>query len=551
MAKKKKYKLDEVQELEGAYETMVGKPTATKKRPTLLIVLLSILLVAILGAGVWLLFSDYWLTMPNVTVAGIPMNGLTKHDAKLELQEKADTVYTTQVMQVTVLDTTVEILPENAGVQIDVNKAINAAWRCTGVFDLSPYISFTGNGVDKVVTELGLQFNADLKPTTEQVEGKVPALDNGEEVSGQTLVLNLGTPELGLDTNALYATILSGYSDASFQVTADCQLIPPEMPTAEELFEKHLTAPVDSVMDPKTFEISAETYGYSVDVAKATELLSSATYGDTVRIPFAKVAPKVTAAQLEATLYQDLLGECSTPYSGWDDDNRNTNLRLACEKIDGMVLLPGETFSYNMTLGERTAENGWKAAASYAGSETVNTLGGGICQGSTTLYNCVLQADLEIIEANQHTFISSYVDPGLDAMVSWGTSDLRFVNSTNWPIRVEAYRKEGKMTMRIYGTDEKDYYIKMTYKVMGSTAYETEYKEIDPDNNPKGYKDGQVITTPYVGYYVISYKNKYDKETDELIETKVERESRYSKRDKVIAKLLVKEEEEKPTEPTE
>ena len=107
------------------------------------------------------------------------------------------------------------------------------------------------------------------------------------------------------------------------------------------------------------------------------------------------------------------------------------------------------------------------------------------------------------------------------------------------------------MTMRIYGTDEKDYYIKMTYKVLGSIAYEVEYKDIDPENNPKGYKDGQVITTPYVGYYVISYKNKYDKETNELLETTVERESHYSKRNKVIARFPAKEEEKEETQPAE
>ena len=107
------------------------------------------------------------------------------------------------------------------------------------------------------------------------------------------------------------------------------------------------------------------------------------------------------------------------------------------------------------------------------------------------------------------------------------------------------------MTMRIYGTDEKDYYIKMTYKVMSSTPYETVYKDIDPENNPKGYKDGQVITDPYTGYHVISYKNKYSKATDELLETTLERDSRYNKRDKVIARFPAKEEAPEETQPEE
>ena len=552
MARKKKANIDELSELEGTYNQIVGKPKANKKRrPILLIVLLSILLVAILVAGAWILFSDHWLTLEDVTVAGIPMNGLTKHEAKIQLKDKAESVYRSEAMQVTVLDTVITITPEEAGIQIDADKAIDAAYGCTGEFDLSPYISFTGTGLNQAISLLGEKYNADLKPTEEQVEGTMPSLENDDAQTGQTLVLTLGTPEMGLDTAELRAAILAGYSKSVFAVTGDCKLIPPEIPTADGLYEKYLTAPVDAEMDMTTFVVSQESYGYSVDPQQAAQLLANATYGDTLRIPFVKIAPKVTKSELEATLFQDILGECSTPYSGWDNDNRNTNLRLACEKIDGIVLLPGESFSYNQTLGERTGENGWKLAGSYVGGETVSTYGGGTCQGSTTLYNCVLLGDLKILEANPHGYISSYVDPGLDAMVNWGTSDLRFVNSTNWPIRIEAYRREGKMTMRIYGTDEKDYYIKMTYKVMSSTPYETVYKDIDPENNPKGYKDGQVITDPYTGYHVISYKNKYSKATDELLETTLERDSRYNKRDKVIARFPAKEEAPEETQPEE
>lgn len=550
MARKKKAAADELQELDSVYTNMVGSKRPGKKHsPALLITLLSILLALILGGSVWLLFGDNWVVMKDVTVAGISMNGMTRKEAKAALQALVDTAYSTETMRVTVLDTTLEIPADKAGIEIQVGKAINAASRTTGIFDLTPYISFTGSGLDAVVAEMGQKFNAALQPTREEVEGSVPALDNPDQAEGQTLVLMLGTPQMGLSTEALRADILAAYSQGLFQVEGVCSLIPPEMPTSDALYEKHLTAPVSAVMDEKTFEISSEVYGYSIDPQAAAQMLANATYGDTLRIPFAKVAPEVTKADILATLYQDILGECSTPYSGWDDDNRNTNLRLACEKIDGIVLLPGESFSYNETLGERTKENGWKPAASYVGGETVDTYGGGICQGSTTLYNCVLQADLKITVVSPHGYISSYVAPGLDAMVNWGTSDFCFVNNTNWPIRLEAYRREGKMTMRIYGTDEKDYYVKMTYQVLGSTPFETKYEEIDPENNPKNYKDGQEITSPYTGYHVVTYKNKYDKETNELIESRLERNYQYAKRDRVIVKFKTEEKEEEKTEP--
>ncbi len=540
MARKKKVQVDELSELDTAYEKIVGQQaTKEKKSPALLIVLLSILLAAILGTGVWLLFSDHWLVMKDVTVAGIPMEGMTKKQAKDALTQLVEERYATETMSVTVMDTTLELKAQGAGVQIDVDAAINEAYKHTGVFDLAPYITFTGDGLDTLLGILGKQFNADLKPTVYTVEGTAPALNTAEtDGEGQTLVMEIGTPELGLDLESLRNTILAGYSTATFSVTGECSVIPPEMPTAVELYEKYLTAPVDAVMNEETFAITPETYGYSIDVQQAAQLLSTAQYGDTLQIPFTKVTPAVTEADILATLFQDVLGECSTPYSGGDNNNRNTNLRLACEKIDGKILLPGETFSYNQTLGERTAENGWKPAASYVGGLTVDTYGGGICQGSSTLYNCVLEADLKLVECYPHGYISAYTDPGMDATVSWGTTDFKFTNTSNFPIKLEAYRKEGKMTMRIYGTDEKDYYIKMTYKVLSTKAYETVYEEVDPSNNPKGYRDGQELVSPYTGYRVVTYKNKYDKQTNELIESTQERDAVYSHRNRVVVKFV-------------
>ena len=540
MARKKKVQADELSELDSAYEKMVGQQaTRKKKSPALLIVTLSLLLVAILGVGIWLLFSDHWLIMKDVTVAGIPMEGMTKKDAKTTLSQLVDDLYGKETMTVTIMDTTLELDAKGAGIEIDTDAAINAAYGCTGVFDLAPYITVTGDGLDAMLNIFGKEFNADLQPTVYTVEGDVPALNTAEaDSNGQILKLELGKPELGLDLEELRAKIMAAYGTATFSLTAECKMIPPEMPTAEELYQKYLTAPVNAVMDEKTFIITPEVYGYSVDPQQAAQLLATAQYGDTLQIPFAKVTPEVTEEDILATLFQDVLGECSTPYSGADNNSRNTNLRLACEKINGLILMPGDTFSYNNTLGERTAENGWKPAASYVNGLTVDTYGGGICQGSSTLYNCVLQADFKLVECFPHGYISAYTDPGMDATVDWGSVDFKFTNTSNYPIKLEAYRRDGKMTMRIYGTDEKDYYVKMTYKVLSTKAFETVYEEIDPSNNPKGYRDEQELVSPYTGFRVVTYKNKYSKATNELIETTQERDVIYKHRDRVVVKFV-------------
>ena len=540
MAKQKRTNRNEEFKLEASYRSIAGKKAGrSRKKQTsnVLIIAVCILLLVAIGTGVWFLFSDNWLTMPDVTVAGKSVAGMTKKEAKALLNQLVEDRYRAETMTVTVMDMTLELPASEADIQINAAQAINAAYRSTGEFDLSPYITVDEAAMKRILDAFSAQFNKDLQPTLYTVSGQQPDLSNGEEGENQVLTLALGKPQMGLDESELRAEILAAYSRCEFTTEGTCKLIPPEMLSAQELYEKYLTAPVDATMDDK-FTITHESYGYSIDPVLAGELLKNAEYGDTLQIPFQKIKPQVTEEDILSTLFQDILGECSTPYVGSDNNNRNTNLRLSCEKIDGQILLPGETFSYNQSLGERTKENGWKPAASYVNGLTVDTYGGGICQGSTTLYNCVLLADLKITECYPHGYISSYVSPGLDASVNWPTADFKFVNTTNYPIKIEAYRRDGKMTMRLYGTDEKDYYVKMTYKVLGSTPYKTVYEEIDPNNNPKKYTDGQELVSPYTGYRVVTYKNRYDKETDELIETTLERDFTYSHRDKVVVKFV-------------
>ncbi len=548
----KKNAQNELSQVEQTYAQIAGSKAQKTKVPTstvLICIACGLLLVGIL-VGIWFLFSDNWLTMKDVTVGGINMNGMTKREAKDALTQMVEDRFQKEPLVITVQDTTVEFAPRDSDIQVDVNAAINDAYGKTGVFDLTPYITLDEEALNSVLETFGQLFNTNLVPTTYTVEGTMPDLEgeNPAEAEGQTLVVQLGTPDLGLDTQTLRKQVMGGYSDGTLKVQGDFTIIEPEMPTPDSLFETYLTAPQDAALDETAYTITPEKLGYGVDKEAAAAALADAQYGDLLRIPFAVVVPEVTEESLMKTLFPDVLGECSTPYSGSDNNNRNTNLGLACEKIDGTILGPGQTFSYNKTLGERTPAAGWKPAATYVNGLTVDTYGGGICQGSSTLYNCVLQADLPITECYPHGYISSYIDPGLDASVNWPSADFKFTNNTDHPMYIEAYRRDGKMTMRLLGIDEKDYYVKMTYKVVGTRAYDTVYQEVDPDNNPNKYKDGQVLVTPYTGYTVKTYKNRYEKGTDKLIETKLERNFTYSHRDKVIIKLVSP--TAPPTEPT-
>ena len=541
MAQKKKNN-DELNELDETYYQLSGKKKATKKRNPLVAVCV-VLAVLALAMGCFMIacfgsLFDSFLPMGNVTIGNTSLRGMTKQEAK-EALAAMQQEYLEKPMVIRVLDNSVELTGEDVKIVFDIDEAVNAAFRDPSItnLELLPYLQLDTNAVKAAVDELGAIFNTSFRQTVWAVEGKVPSLSpDDEEAEGKILVIKKGVPQYGLDTKNLYNQVLSGYNAYQFQVVGECSTLEPEIPNLEAILQEHYIAPVDAVMDEK-FTIQPESYGYGFDVEDVAAKLGALPYGETISIPFSRIPAEVTAESLLSTLYTDVLGEFQTPYQGDDNNNRNTNLAVACAAINNVILLPGEEFSYNATLGERTEAAGYKPAGSYVNGLTVDTLGGGICQVSSTLYYCTLLADLKIIERWPHGFISNYTDPGMDASVSWPNADLHFANNTGYPIKIEAYRADGNVTVRILGTDTKDYYVEMHYKITSTDPYETVYEEYPPDNE-KGYYDGQVLISPYSGYNVLTYKHKYSKADGSLISTSLESTNEYSRRDCVVVKIV-------------
>lgn len=133
------------------------------------------------------------------------------------------------------------------------------------------------------------------------------------------------------------------------------------------------------------------------------------------------------------------------------NSKRNTNVKLSAEAINGTILQPGEEFSFNDTVGQRTEAKGYKGAAAYNNGEVVEEIGGGVCQTSSTLYNAVLKAGLKTTKRQSHTYEPSYVTPGTDATVSWNGPDYRFVNNSSAAIGIRARYSDQTVTVSIYG----------------------------------------------------------------------------------------------------
>lgn len=229
------------------------------------------------------------------------------------------------------------------------------------------------------------------------------------------------------------------------------------------------------------FDLTDEAEGYTVDVDKSIEKIENFmnkkwNYEDAeVELELDTEEPKVKKTDLESL--QDELGSYTTN-AGWGD--RVQNLRRAAELINGTVVMPGEEFSVEQTTLPYTEENGYVVGSAYENGQIVESIGGGLCQVSTTLYNAVLYAELEVTQRAPHSMSVSYVEPSRDAMIAEGISDFKFVNNYDTPILIEGYIDgNNQLGFYIYGKDTRDagHSVEFESETLETTKYTTKYVE--------------------------------------------------------------------------
>ena len=201
----------------------------------------------------------------------------------------------------------------------------------------------------------------------------------------------------------------------------------------------------------KTFTFTDDRPGARIDpddlYSQVTELLDDGVTKKELRIVPEKILAEVTKTELMNRF--GLISAYTTNTTS--DGKRNTNIQLSAEAISGKTVLPGEIFSFNGATGERTAAKGYQEAPAISGGQSKDEVGGGVCQTSSTLFNAVARADLEIIERNPHAWPSHYIEKGLDATVNWPGLDFKFKNNTEWPVFIIAGYSKKKVTVNIYG----------------------------------------------------------------------------------------------------
>ncbi|MGL5822894.1 MAG: VanW family protein [Sarcina sp.] len=252
--------------------------------------------------------------------------------------------------------------------------------------------------------------------------------------------------------------------------------------------------------------------GFSLDIEKSMEIIDGNISGDinnsesVLELPIKEIEPKI-----KSDMIKDINGKFSSASTSFNtgDLSRNTNLKIATQQVNGTILLPGEEFSYNEVVGERSTARGFKAAGAFSGGEVVQSIGGGICQISSTLYQAIMRSGIESTERYNHTMSVSYAKPSEDATVAWGYLDYKFKNPYKHPIYIQGIITDGIVTFNVYGNKEE--LDGRTFELVGVVT-----GTINPGSkriaDSKMAKGTQVVEKrPAVGRtskgYLITYKN--------------------------------------------
>lgn len=428
------------------------------------------------------------------------------------------------------------ITGDESGLGLDAEAAANAAYEYGrgGSFftNVIGYIKslFTTYDLEHSSVIDEARIRSIVGDFTEKFNDKL--INAAYEITDDSITLIKGAGTALADANAVYDLVVASLEQSAARnspVTADYTLGTGggRDIDLQSIYDSVFTEPVSAVYDTATNQVTQSVTGVSFDLDEARRMLDAAQIGATVVIPLIKTEPAVTTEQLTALLFRDILSEKATYVSG--TSNRIHNVKLAAAAMNGKILNPGDIFSYNETLGKRTAEKGYKEAGAYVGGKTVLEIGGGICQGSSTLYYCVLYADLEVVERSRHMFSVGYLPLGTDATVNWGTVDFKFKNNTDYPIKIEAFMKDGYLNIKLHGTKVNENYVKIVSVPISSTPIKVSYKE-DPTIEPGTTKVDQ---DGHTGHVVEVYKYIYDKDGKELSKTFLGKDV-YKMQEKVI-----------------
>ena len=461
------------------------KPCKKKGKKKLIIILIIVLVLLLLSLstafGIFALISDKIVS--GVSINGIDISNLTKQQAIEKLTENLANDF----------DRKIEVKRENFSSELDANsfeahynieETVSQAYNIgrssnnifTNNFDVLNALLFK-NKVKPVVN-----FNNDLlEEKIDAIENEMPdrLINFNYKIEGSNLIVTSGSDGNKIVRNRFKDLINSALVEKASSIEIPVEHYHTDDVDIDAVYKKVYKAPVDAKFTAEPYDLQKEETGldFAISIEEARSMVADRQ--DSYTIPLKIIKPSVTVKDLPREAFPDELATFSTTYAS-SNYNRSQNISLAAGTVNGIVLMPDETFSYNETLGQRTTAKGYREAGAYVNGEVSSEVGGGICQVSSTLYNAALLCNLEIVDRTNHTFEPSYVPAGQDATVSWRSPDFKFKNNRKYPVKLVATAGGGRVTFTIYGKkSDDDYEVKIVSSKTGSIPFSTQY-ENDP-----------------------------------------------------------------------
>ena len=475
-------------------------PVEKEKRSPLSILGILIFIIITILVIAFLIFTGYNALNQNIVsgvhIKDVDVSNMSKSDAKYKIEN-----YITNNLpeEITLkhgdYQTTISL--SQIGVSFDVKNAVNDAYnvgRQGNLFQNNFYVLSTMFGKVNIEPTLNLdteQLTQNLNEISTQLPDKV--VESSYYIEDNNLIITNGKEGNVVDVDATIQSIKSAISNFStindpIEIVVKSQS--PQAINIEQIHSEIYKEPKDAyyTQDPFAVYPSENGLDFNISIDEAKNVLGDQT-AEEYTIPLKTLYPNVTTNMIGTEAFPDLLSSYSTKYATSNRD-RTTNLQLAANKINGTVLMPGETFSYNKVVGERTIAAGYKEAPIYVSGEVVDGLGGGICQITSTLYNAVVYANLEVTQRSNHQFVPSYVTASRDATVVYGSIDFQFKNNRNYPIKITCSVSGGIAQFQIFGMkQDDDYEVEISSYETGRTAtaiYSEAYKILK--------RDGKVVS---------------------------------------------------------
>lgn len=495
-----------------------------------------IILLAILSTIFALINMNNTNIIDGVFIQGIDVSNLSVEDAKSKLSSIVNE-YISKEITLKYGDFSKILVPSQFNVNFDVDSAVQTAYsigRSGNVFENNFAILnalLNSNNIGQNMEYDSELLEALLLELNNELPGRME--NSCYYVDGTSLIIDSGKEGVNVDTEVLSNRIAKALNDINKQdivIEIPVVNVAPNPIDLDAIYNEVHKNPVDAyyTTDPYVVHPSSTGLDFDISMDEAREMLK--TYQEEYTIPLKVTYPSVSTNDIGSEAFPDLLSSFRTSFTS-SNSNRSTNIRLCSEKINGTVLIPGETFSFNQVVGKRTPEAGFKPATAYSGGKVVQEYGGGICQVSSTLYNAVLYANLEITERTNHGYKPSYVDPGLDATVSWGGPDFKFTNNRDYPIRIVCDTSNKILNIYIYGLKrDTDYKVVLDAQYVSTVNFKTVYQK----DSSLASGQSRVIQSGSNGCKTATYKYLYDA-NGTLVSSECISRDTYNPHNKIVA----------------